>query len=163
MLLKVILEGLGLGAMLVCVCLFAIRHGAVGAVHLYHEDVQQRCIALGLTTKEKIQRTSARLKLVCIPLYLAYLLVCVYAVNGARGFVEGFWQLFVILSVMNLVDRFGIDDYWVLHTTAWDIPGTEDLKPYIDPSDKKHKWFVGVVVMVLLAAILAAVMSLILK
>ena len=35
-----------------------------------------------------------------------HVLVCVYALNGARGFVQGFWQLLVILSVMNLIDRF---------------------------------------------------------
>ena len=38
--------------------------------------------------------------------------VCVYAVNGARGFWPGFWQLLCILSVMNLIDRFLVDDWW---------------------------------------------------
>ena len=35
MLLQVILEGLGLGALLVLVCAVGIRKGAVGMVHLY--------------------------------------------------------------------------------------------------------------------------------
>ena len=35
MLLQVILEGLGLGALLVLVCATGIRKGAVGMVHLY--------------------------------------------------------------------------------------------------------------------------------
>ena len=35
MLLQVILEGLGLGALLVLVCAAGIRKGAVGMVHLY--------------------------------------------------------------------------------------------------------------------------------
>lgn len=42
-------------------------------------------------------------------------LVCVYAINDARGFVQGFWQLLVILSMMNLIDRFWID------VTGWGI------------------------------------------
>ena len=43
MILQVILEGLGLGALLVLVCAVGIRKGAVGMVHLYSLAVQQRC------------------------------------------------------------------------------------------------------------------------
>ena len=58
MVLQAILEGLGLGALLVLVCAAAIRKGAVHMVHLYHADVQARCVALGLTTREKIRQNS---------------------------------------------------------------------------------------------------------
>ena len=124
MILNVLLEGLGLGVLLFLVCAFGIRRGAVGMVHLYHADVQERCVQLGLTTHEKIKRNSKLFKAVCMPGYIAYVLVCVYAVNGARGFLSGFWQLLVILSIMNLIDRFLIDGFWVGHTKAWTIPGT---------------------------------------
>ena len=119
MLLQVILEGLGLGALLILVCAAGIRKGAVGMVHLYDQKVQERCVALGLTTKEKIKRNALRFKALCIPMYLIYVLTCVYAINGARTFWDGFWQCFVILSVMNLIDRFLMDGYWVGHTKAW--------------------------------------------
>ena len=92
MLLRLLLEGLGLGALLVLICALGIRKGAVGMVHLYHEDVQSRTIAQGLITKEQILKNSLRFKRLCIPGYLAYVLVCVYALNGARGFLPGFWQ-----------------------------------------------------------------------
>ena len=108
---QVILEGLGLGILLILVCAIGIRKGAVGMVHLYSPEVQDRCVKLGLTTHEKIKRNALLFKAVCVPGYIAYVLVCVYAVNGARGFVQGFWQLLVILSVMNLIDRFLIDGY----------------------------------------------------
>ena len=62
MLLQTILEGLWLGALLVAVCAVGIRKGAVGMVHLYGEKVQERCIALGLTTREKIKRNALRFK-----------------------------------------------------------------------------------------------------
>ena len=52
MLLRLLLEGVGLGALLVLICALGIRKGAVGMVHLYHEDVQSRTIAQGLITKE---------------------------------------------------------------------------------------------------------------
>ena len=157
MLLQTILEGLGLGALLVAVCAVGIRKGAVGMVHLYDPKVQQRCIALGLTTKESVKRNALRFKLICVPVYLAYVLVCVYAVNGAQGFWNSFWQCFVILFVMNLTDRFGIDGCWVGHTKAWVIPGTEDLMPYIAKADKQKKWLFGIVGMAGISLILAGI------
>ena len=159
MLLQVILEGLGLGALLVLVCAAGIRKGAVGMVHLYSPAVQQRCVKLGLTTHEKIKRNSLLFKAVCIPSYIGYVLVCVYGINGAHGFAASFWQLLLILSVMNLIDRFLIDGYWVGHTNAWTIPGTEDLKPYITAKDKQKKWIFGTVGMAAIAAALAAMMT----
>ena len=157
---KVLLEGLGLGVLLVLVCLFGIRNGAVGMVHLYEAEVQSRVVTLGLTTKEKIERNKKLFKAVCLPGYIAYVLVCVYAINGARGFLTPFWQLLVILSVMNLIDRFLIDDYWVGHTKAWTIPGTEDLKPYINAAAKRRKWLFGTVGMVVISAVLSGIMLL---
>lgn len=114
---------------------------------------------LGLTTHEKIKRNSQLFKAVCIPGYIGYVLVCVYGINGAKGFAAGFWQLLVILSVMNLIDRFLIDGYWVGHTNAWTIPGTEDLKPYITAKDKQKKWLFGTVGMAGIAAVLAVLMT----
>lgn len=157
---KVLLEGLGLGVLLVLVCLFGVRNGAVGMVHLYEAEVQARVVTLGLTTKEKIERNKKLFKAVCLPGYIAYVLVCVYAINGARGFLTPFWQMLVILSVMNLIDRFLIDDYWVGHTKAWTIPGTEDLEPYINAAAKRRKRLFGTVGMVVISAVLAGLMLL---
>ena len=158
--LKTVLEGLGLGVLLVLVCAFGIRRGAVGMVHLYSQAVQERCVKQGLTTPEKIRRNALLFKVICIPGYIAYVLIFVYAVNGARGVLAGFWQLLVILSVMNLIDRFLVDGYWVGHTKAWTIPGTEDLKPYITAKDKCKKWLFGTVGMAVISAILSGIMTL---
>ena len=158
--LKTALEGLGLGVLLVLVCAVGIRRGAVGMVHLYSQAVQERCVKLGLTTTEKIRRNALLFKVICIPGYIAYVLTFVYAVNGARGFLAGFWQLLVILSVMNLIDRFLVDGFWVGHTQAWTIPGTEDLKPYITAKDKCKKWLFGTVGMAVISAILSGIMML---
>lgn len=158
MALKLILEGIGLGAILSLVCAIGIRNGAIGMVHLYNQDVQERCVSLGLTTREKINRNRSLFKVLCLPIYIAYVLVCVYAVNGARGFWPGFWQLLVILFIMNLIDRFLIDEWWVGHTKAWTIPGTEDLKPYITAADKRRKWTFGTVGIAVIAAILSGIM-----
>ena len=153
-------EGLGLGALLVLVCAVGIRKGAVGMVHLYSPEVQDRCVKNGLTTHEKIKRNALLFKAVCLPGYIAYVLIFVYAVNGAKGFLAGFWQLLVILSVMNLIDRFLVDGFWVGHTKAWTIPGTEDLKPYITAKDKRKKWLFGTVGMAIISAVLSGIMML---
>ena len=91
MIVQVILEGLGLGILLILVCAIGIRKGAVGMVHLYSPEVQDRCVKLGLTTHKEIKRNALLFKAVCVPGYIAYVLVCVYAFNGARGFIAGFW------------------------------------------------------------------------
>lgn len=163
LIIKTIIEGIGLGALLVLVCAIGIRKGAFGMVHLYSPKVQERCISLGLTTHEKIRRNALLFKIICMPGYIAYVLVCVYAINGAKGFVAGFWQLLVILSVMNLIDRFLVDGLWVGHTKAWTIPGTEDLKPYITGKDKCRKWLFGTVGMVIISAALSGIMMIFIR
>ena len=161
--LKLILEGLGLGFLLYLICAIGIRNGAIGMVHLYDQKVQERVVQLGLTTAEEVRKRSVRFRSLCLPGYLIYVLICVYVINSARGFFAGFWQGFVILFIMNLIDRFLIDEYWVGHTKAWIIPGTEDLRPYITAKDKKKQWIMGTVGMALLAAILSGIMALMLK
>ncbi len=158
LILKTIIEGLVLGVLLVLVCAVGIRKGAVGMVHLYSPEVQDRCVKSGLTTHEKIRRNALLFKVICVPGYIAYVLVCVYAINGAVGILAGFWQLLVILSVMNLIDRFLVDGFWVGHTKAWTIPGTEDMKPYITAKDKCKKWIFGTVGMAVISAILSGIM-----
>ena len=159
---KLIMEGFGLGFLLCLVCAIGIRNGAVGMIHLYEQTVQNRAVELGMTTEEEINKRSLLFKAVCIPGYMIYVLVCVYALNGARGFWSGFWQAFVILFVMKLIDRFLIDEYWVGHTKAWIIPGTEDLRPYITARDKQRKWIMGTVGMAVIAAALSGITCLIL-
>ena len=161
--LKLVLEGLGLGFLLYLICAIGIRNGAVGMVHLYDQKVQERVVQLGLSTADEIRKRSVLFRSLCLPGYLIYVLICVYVINGARSIFEGFWQGFVILFIMNLIDRFLIDEYWVGHTKAWIIPGTEDLRPYITAEDKKKKWIMGTAGMALLAAILSGIMALILK
>ena len=152
---KVVLEGLLLGFLLYLVCAIGIRNGAVGMVHLYDEKVQKRVIELGLASAEEIKKRSIAFKALCIPGYVVYVLLCVFVINGEQSFWESFWQMFVILEIMNLIDRFLIDGYWVGHTNAWVIPGTEDLQPYITTADKIKKWVFGTVGMAIIAAVLS--------
>ncbi len=156
---KTVLEGCGLGIILILVCAFGIRKGAIGMIQLYNQDVQQRCIELGLITPKKIKLTSLRFKVFALPVYIVYILVCVYVINQAKGFLAGFWQILLILSVLNLIDRFIIDELWVGHTNTWTINGTEDLKPYINKRNKLHKWIFGTIGSIAIAALLSLIMT----
>ena len=91
------------------------------------------------------------------------MLLFVCAVNGAKGFLAGFWQLLVILSVLNLIGRFLVDGFRVGHTKAWTIPGTEDPKPYITAKDTCRKWVFGTVGMAVISAALSGIMALFLR
>lgn len=45
------------------------------------------------------------------------------------------------------------------HTKAWDIPNTEELKPYIPKKMKIFKWLGTIVGFAIIALIIALVMS----
>ncbi len=160
---KLMIEGLGLSIILFIICAVGIRNGAVGMVQLYHKDVQDKCVELGLTTYEKIKKRAMIVRLISIPVYVLYILTCVYVINGVHAFGDGFLHIFVILSIMNLFDRFVIDEIWVGHTNAWTIPGTEEFKPYINKKDKIMKWTMGTVGFAVMSAILSGIMALILN
>ena len=161
MIAKIVTEGILLGTLLVLFCAVGIRNSVVNMVFLYHQDVQDRCLESGLITKEKIKRNMKLFKGLGIPVYFTFVLVSTYAVNGAKGFWPGFWQMFAIPSIVNLIDRIFIDEYWVGHTKVWEIPGTEDLKPYINTKDKIGKWLVGTAGFAILSAILSGIMTLV--
>ncbi len=155
----VLLEGLVMCFFLLLYCVIGIANGPVGLVVLYEKDVQDRAVALGLTTKAKIKRS---LIVSFAVLYLPYIFIVpamVYGINGASGFWEGFWQITVILLIQNVFDRLFIDWYWVGHTNAWKISGTEDLKPYIPKKTMLGKWIATIVVNPSIAAILAGLVS----
>ncbi len=155
----ILLETIVMCFLLLIVCVIGIANGPVGLVVLYEQDVQDRVVELGYTTKKKINRSFV---ITCIAMFAPVLFLTpamVYGINGATGFREGFWQMTVILWGMGLFDRFFIDWYWVGHTKAWLIPGTEDLKPYIPVKVMLGKWAGTVLGFPAIAALIALVMS----
>lgn len=156
-----LIEGIVMCFILLIYCAVGIANGPVGLVVLYEDDVQARVVELGLTTKEKIRKSFI---ISCIVLFLPLVTLTpamVYGINGATGFWDGFWQMTVILMIMGLFDRFFIDWYWVGHTKAWVIPGTEDLQPYIPKNVLIRKWVGTVVGYPIIAAAIAGVAMLI--
>jgi len=157
----VIIEGIVMCFVLLITCVIGIANGPVGLVVLYEQDVQDRVVELGYTTKEKIKKSFIITSIALFLPMIVFVPFMVYYINGAKGFWDGFWQMSIILWISGLFDRFFIDWYWVGHTKAWDIPGTEDLKPYIPRNVLIRKWLGTIFVYPIFSAIAAGIMTLI--
>ena len=157
----ILIEGIVMCFVLLIICVVGIANGPVGLVGFYEQEVKDRVVELGLTTKEKIKKTSIITVIALFVPMLVLVPLMVYGINGAKGFWDGYWQMLVILMISGLFDRIFIDWWWVGHTKAWIIPGTEDLMPYIYGKTLVRKWLGTVVGFPILAAILAGVMQLI--
>lgn len=156
----VLLEGLVMSFWLLLVCVVGIKDGPAGLAVFYEQEVQDRAVELGLTTRARIAKTASRVRLALfLPMFTVVPLM-VYGLNGARGFRQGFLQMTAVFLIMNLFDRLFIDWFWVGKTKAWEIPGTEDLKPYIPPKALLRKWLGTMVGFPLMAALIAGILQL---
>ena len=158
-----VIESFVLNFVLLLVCVINIRNGAVGGVHYYEQPVKDRVVKLGLITEKEIKRNNTISGFVFLSVLLIVSPLMVFCVNGADTFFEGFVQLTTMYILCGVFDRVFIDWFWVGHTKAWLIPGTEDLMPYIH----KKTWFgkiIGTVVgYPLFAALISWIFTLILK
>ncbi len=157
----ILIEGIVMCFLLLITCVVGIANGPVGLVVLYEQDVQDRVVELGYTTKKKIKKSFI---ITSIALFVPIIILVpfmAYYINGASSFSEGFWQMSIILWIAGLFDRLFIDWYWVDRTKAWEIPGTEDLKPYIPTKVRIRKWIGTIFVYPIIAAIIAGIMTLI--
>ena len=141
-------------------CVVVIANGIHNGAFLFEKDVQERVIQMGLITKEEIDRNRKLFKISTLVVMIAFVLWAVYGINGARGFITPFLQIYALVMAEGLFDRFFIDAYWVGHTKAWTIPGTEDLKPYIPKKTLIIKWLIVIVGNPLIAAFLSGIMLL---
>ena len=158
-----VVEGIVMCFVLLIICVIGIANGPVGLVVFYEQEVKDRVVALGLTTRDRIKKTSAITMTALFVPTLILVPYMVYGINGASGFREGFWQMLVILMIAGLFDRIFIDWWWVGHTKAWIIPGTEDLVPYIYGKTLVKKWVGTLVGFPILAAVLAGLMQILMR
>lgn len=159
----VVLEGIAFSFWMLLICVVGIADGPVGMVVFYEQDVKDRVVELGLTTKEKIRRTSTIVTLLLFVPMFTVIPAVVCLLNGAEGFWDRALQIGAIYLIAGLFDRLFIDWYWVGRTKAWLIPGTEDLKPYIPRKTAAVKWLGTVVGFPILALILSGVIQLFTK
>ncbi|MBQ9251378.1 MAG: hypothetical protein IJ188_06035 [Clostridia bacterium] len=157
-----ILECLVVCFILLLPCVISIANGIHNATFLFEQEVQDRVVKMGLITRAQINRNQKIFKISTMTVMIAFVLWAVYGINGSRGFWQPFWEVYAIAMAEGLFDRFFIDWYWVGHTKAWTIPGTEDLKPYIPKKTLIVKWLIVIVGNPIIAAVLSGIMLLIL-
>lgn len=157
----IILEGIAMCFWLLIWCTVGISNGAVGLVSLFEKDVQERVVELGFITEEKMKKNALIYSLALFIPVLAGVPLTVYLINGADSFMSGFLQMTAVFLIGNLFDRLFIDWYWVGHTKAWIIEGTEDLQPYIPVKASVKKWIGTIIVFPMYAALIAWVVELI--
>lgn len=155
----ILIEGIVLCFILLLFCVIGIANGPEKFTVFYEKDVQRKAIKLGYTTKKDINKqTIISIIVLYLPCFiLVPFMVC--CINNAKEFSDIFIQSLLIMYIMGLFDRFFIDWYWVEHTKAWDIPNTEELKPYIPKKIKIGKWLGTIVGFAIIALIIALVMS----
>ena len=155
----ILMEGIVLCFILLIFLVIGIANGPEKFTVFYEKDVQDKAIKLGYTTKKEIKKQTI---ISIIVLYLPCFILVPYMVcyiNGANTFNEIFLQSLLIMYIMGLFDRFFVDWYWVERTKAWDIPNTENLKPYIPKKMKLVKWLGTIIGFAIIALIIALVMS----
>ena len=156
----VIIEGLVVCFIVLMACVVGIGNGAVNLVFLYEKEVQDKVVEMGLITREKIKRNKLLFFVFgMLPCWI-FMICAVYFINGARGFFEGFRQMYVIMMIEGLFDRLFIDFFWVGKTKAWIISGTEELMPYIYGKTLASKWIGTLIGSPILAAALSGIMML---
>ena len=155
----VIMEGVILSFWLLFICVVGIANGPAGLACFYEKNVQERVIGLGLTTAGRIKKATLRAALAIYIPDLILVPAAVYLINGAHGFRDGFIQMTAVYMIAVLFDRIFIDIVWVGHTKAWEIPGTEDLKPYIPVKVQVGKWLGCLIMFPLMAAAIAGGLS----
>lgn len=159
----IVIEGIVVCFILLIVCVVGLKDGPEKFAVFYEEDVKKRVVELGYTTEKELKKRFAISGIALFVPMLILVPIMVYYINGASGFWSAFWQMTAIFMMGNIFDRLFIDEYWVGHTKAWFIPGTEDLMPYIPVKVKIKKWVGNLIMFPLLSAIIAGVVTLITK
>lgn len=157
----ILIEGIVMCFVLLVTCVIGIANGPIGLVVFYEKDVQDRVVELGYTTKAQIKKSFIITSIALFVPIIILVSFMVYYINGAVSFWDGFWQMTIILWIAGLFDRLFIDWYWVGHTKAWNIPNTEDLKPYIPKNTLIRKWLGTIFSYPIFSAVIAGIMTLI--
>ena len=152
----ILMEGIVLCFILLIFCVIGIANGPEKFTVFYEKDVQISTFVYNEACIKK--QTIISIIVLYLPCFVLVPLMVCY-INGAKEFSQIFIQSLLIMYIMGLFDRFFVDWYWVEHTKAWDIPDTEELKPYIPKKMKIFKWLGTIVGFAIIALIIALVMS----
>lgn len=113
-----------------CMVRLAVRGGAINGLYFYPKPVQERAIAIGLTTQDAVSSKRRRFMVLFYLVMLAALLLIIGFWNKVTDYKTAYLQSLLFLEVMNWYDGIVIDRVWVGHSKFWVLPGTEDI-PFV--------------------------------
>ena len=155
----ILIEGIVVCFILLIVCTLVLKDGPEKCAVFHEEDVKKRVVELGYITEKELKKRCALSGIGLFVPMLIFVPIMVYCINGASDFWSAFWQMTAIFMIGNIFDRLFIDEFWVGHTKAWLIPGTEDLMPYIPVKVKIKKWVGTLIMFPLLSAIIGGAVT----
>lgn len=105
------------------------KKNPLSGLHNMPVELQERVASLPQYENVKVVRTKERiLKKLPALIVLIILFVALIYISGARTFLQGFLNAFLLWLVIKLYVVFVLECGWYAHTpSAW-IPGTEDMK-----------------------------------
>ena len=95
----IIIEGLVMSFWLLLICVVGIaKEGPIGLVNFYEQDVQDRVVEIGLTTKERIRKAATISGIALVLPLITVVPAVVYLYNGVTGFWDGFIQQLTLIK-----------------------------------------------------------------
>lgn len=109
--------------------IFGTKKNPLSGLHNMPIKLQERVASLPQHRNVKVVRAKERiLKKIPVLIIVAVLFVLLIYASGARNFMQGFVNTFLLWAVIKLYVVFALNCGWLAHTpSAW-IPGTEDMK-----------------------------------
>ena len=106
-----------------------VKKGKLGMIQEYPKAIQDRCRELGLIEEnaDKLTKKATIGKLGVFCGYMILQTVLAYYIGGARTFVEGWLQGYIMWIAEMWFDALVVDCLWFCHSKRMIIPGTEDL------------------------------------
>ena len=163
---KYLIELLAFCALFTMMVKYAVRGGAIDGLYFYPKEVLDRAIAIGLTSREMMNRKRKEFMPLFFIVMTGALLFIIAYVNNVGDFRTAYLQSLLFLEVMNWYDGIVIDKIWVGFSRFWLLPGTEDL-PYVQTWKQVLKkrsilsliWIAGAAVTALLVVLMGYVLK----
>lgn len=144
------------------IAFLVLKQGAARQLYNYPPKIQERAVALGVTTKEEMAANAKKYKPMGFAIMSGLCLVIICAINHETTFWAGFYQSYIFLNAFSVFDAAVLDSMWFCHSKRWVIPGTEDMTEAYHDYWFHWKWvFIGLVSLIPVVAIIGGLTALI--
>ena len=105
------------------------KRGPLGAAFFYPQPVQDRLAAIGKLAPEAEAARKKKIVAIELPVMLIVYFIFAVLINRPERFLSMFLQCWLLFLVQEGSFTLAVIGWWMMKTTWWDVPGTEDLQP----------------------------------